>query len=858
METPPVITALALYGNTLLMRLSDHTVRAVNADTGYVERVYSLTMDNMEDDVKVGTFGTYIRTDCKQPLFYDVATDGKGLYYIANNQILRLDLATGECAETALSAAEIPSSIDIDKDGAFYIADFGKRHQVIKCDENGNELFAYGIKGGRPRAGKYVADGFLNVCSIALDAHGDLWVAEDIRRPRRISVWTPEGKLKKEYIGNAGYAGQDTLIHNNDPKKAFAEYCEMAQAEDGSWHVENVMYNPDPEAGLSFNPGVTPFDQGSMFFSEASGEKREYFVAQGWHRHSMLFIMMKQGDVWKPVAGVAPVSNILNRERIGQDGGLYICPKSDGEWSDCDPMDIVFWNDFDGNGLISRSECTIVPTPFPSEKKDGMYVCDRFRAAFYHCTSGSVGTDDLSFYITKIVPDGKNVICVVKPVGYRDNGMPIYLPSGIEEITDEYRLVDSSYPIPGKDLMIAFIELEKKIYVAGMTRSTGKILWKYLSPYHEVHGSHHAPMCKPGLMIGCLKVAGLAKNCGDSDVIMIRGNLGEDYYLTTDGEYIDTLTRDERLPGLAVPDTVEELKKISFRQFAGRGEHFSGRFTKHDDGVTRCHGGMPACEGGNIIRVEGLENVRHFAPVTVNITDAQIVQADAANQERDLSEHLPKTPVKAAKDMGDAEQFAIEKDGQVVKGSAQIAYDEELLKLRYEVNGIRWVNGGNNWHTLFKTGDCVDFQLSPTGNTKSEAAAGDFRLLIAPFEGKETAVLMRMVDTEKSSSDDAYKYTSPVQTAQFDTVRRVENAEICATKDGDKVVVEATVPWAALDMSAPVSGAKLTGDFGIIVADPSGKTNIARIYRNNSSTNLVNDMPGEARIMPNGFDVIQF
>ena len=85
------------------------------------------------------------------------------------------------------------------------------------------------------------------------------------------------------------------------------------------------------------------------------------------------------------------------------------------------------------------------------------------------------------------------------------------------------------------DVTVGFLKIDHRDYVAGWRTSTGEILWRHASPFHSVHGSHDAPMPHPGLLIGCLKVVGEARGCGDSDVVMVRGNLGEDYFLTADG-----------------------------------------------------------------------------------------------------------------------------------------------------------------------------------------------------------------------------------------------------------------------------------------------------------------------------------
>ena len=859
----PTVTALAATDDLLLARCDDHRLRAIDPERGVLLREYFLDPDNGGETQKFRVGGP---DTVENPVYSPMTTDGTDVYYVAGNRVYKMNLETGKTVPVPLTGIERISSIAIDTEGNLYVSDAGHASQIVKFTPAGEIMLRVGRFGGRPRQGKYERDGMFCPESAAIDISGNIWVTEGGNRPRRISVWTGKGEFLKEFIGNAGYSGQGTFIHTQDPDRAFAEFTEMVlDRETGKWEAENIMYHPDPAGGLAVKPGDTPFDSGSMFFSGASGKEREYYAVLGWPFRTSFFLMMKDRERWIPAAAMATVANLL--QLYGGSNGKEVVKMPYGEWADTDPADMVFWNDYNNDGYVTRDECVIVPSLGNSLAADGLPVSGSVihgNIPLEICSSASISTDDLSFYVTRKEPGKKPAVCRIRPIGYRDGGIPIYLPEGIRPVTDEYRLTTSAAMIPGEDLTIAFIEQDGMHYVAGLRGDHGEIQWKYLSPYHEVHGSHHAPMPRPGLLIGCLKVAGCAKNCGDSDVVMIRGNLGEDYFMTTDGMFIDILTHDERLPGIAFPDRAEELKKISFSRFPGRGEHFSGLFTRHWDGVIRCSGGLPACEAGNVIRIEGLESVRHYEPVTVTITDEDIVRADAFNRERALMnkkecDPLILSPVRNGKPRPEeAEEYEIAKKGQSVRGRFQGMYDETMLYLSYRVSGIRWVNGGNNWRTLFKTGDCVDFQCSPAANRDVSPAAGDFRLLIAPFQGQNTAVLMRQVDRPNEKTGERYRYSSPVADVVFDTVHRIEGAVIEVTGDENEIRILASIPWTELGMKAPAEGTELTGDIGIIAADSSGQKNIARIYRSNPSTNLVNDQPGEARLYPDGFGRMKF
>ena len=841
-ELPAVLSMVCSDGK-LIIRASDNTIRVVDTNTAEQMSVFHIRPDALVQ-----------ADDPDEPAGAQIASDGRFVWYYSGVICYRLDTMTGDDIPAGFRRYGKVVSFARDGLGFFYIAD-ETCAQVIKCDENGNELVRFGKTGGRERQGKYMPEGFGSITAVAVDSAGRLWVTEKGRHPRRVSVWNPDGSFLTEFVGNAGYAGQGTFIHTQDPDKAYAELNEMVyNLAAGKWRVENIMYNPDTSSGISATPGYSHFDSGNTFFSEASGEKHEYFAVLGMRRTSSFFIMIKENGRWKPVAAICTVADL--QHLLGGQFDAQVVRGTYGEWAENDPADVIFWNDFDNDGFVKKDECAVIPSRVRSFGGGEPWTRLSDVMPFWSCC-GPVATEDLSFLGTTRCEDGTLTACVVKPVAFRGGGIPVYLPEGIRPVTTDFTLSGAALQLPDRNLAIAFIGQGKKTFVAGFRRDSGEILWKYLSPYHEVHGSHNAPMPKPGMLIGCLKIAGIARGCGDADVFMIRGNLGEDYFLTTDGVFVGTLTRDCRVPGLGFPDDPESMKKLSFSGLSGRGEHFSGVFTKHSDGIVRCSGGLPATEAGNIIRIEGLESIHKTEPTTVLVTYEMLTETVRANARDDTRKSAAPITVLPAESAGnDSAVCVIRKDGQDTHGTLRLTYDSERLYLKWSVSGIRWVNGGKDHRLLFKTGDCLDFRCSPDGGHGQSAGNGDFRLLAAPFRGKNVVILMK----EKDSGADAqygFRYTSPVAEVRFDRVQLLHPVESHVEVSPERVVVEFSVPWELLGVTPPSTGSIMTGDAGIIGADASGNVNAFRTYHSDTRTNLVNDQPGEAMIHPDGFcDII--
>ena len=300
---------------------------------------------------------------------------------------------------------------------------------------------------------------------------------------------------------------------------------------------------------------------------------------------------------------------------------------------------------------------------------------------------------------------------------------------------------------------------------------------------------------------------------------------------------------------------------MSFAALSGRGEHFSGVISRQSDGVVRCTGAIPADQACNIIRIEGLNSIRRFSAAKINVSQATLVKADQDNTQRALAAAKPKEPFviapvqKDAKGQVDWKQtkaLRIENEGQPVTAEFRAAYDADALYVSYTVHDpTPWKNSGNEFRLLFKTGDCVDIQLSPSGNKTDKAVAGDLRVIMANFQGQPVAVLMKPI-APGAPAGEKHNFTSPVMTVTFDQVKLLTDVTPTVAVRGNSYTVTAALPWAIFGVQ-PQPELKLRGDVGFILSDPAGTHNTARVYWSNKHTNLVNDQPGEAVINPQGF-----
>ena len=105
---------------------------------------------------------------------------------------------------------EDPQHVALDAEGNLYVSDRGDSHQVKVFDPAGKPLRVIGTA-GPPKAGPYNPLHMNNPNGLTVDGNGHLWVAETDFQPKRVSVWTLDGRLVRAFYGPAEYGGGGTL-----------------------------------------------------------------------------------------------------------------------------------------------------------------------------------------------------------------------------------------------------------------------------------------------------------------------------------------------------------------------------------------------------------------------------------------------------------------------------------------------------------------------------------------------------------------------------------------------------------------------------------------------------------------------
>jgi hypothetical protein len=772
--------------------------------------------------------------------------DGK-LYGLMAGRLERVDLDSGGITPVPTPGLVKPSALDVDLDGNIVVADTGPDSQVKAYSPAGVLVYTAGRKGGRPIRGDFDAQAMLRMSSVAVDAKGLIWVVESWNYPRRVSVWNRDGSLARDYVGNTGYAGTGVFLHDQDPTLAYVGPIELKLDRAArTWKVNKVLWEPDPAKGEGFaiDTGIHTLPQ--RFTAMVNGQAHEYLYTHEIRDGTGHTIYMEKNGAWRPVASVSLVNHISGL--VDRSGIVKEMPT--GEFADLDPADIVFWHDANGDGIVQRSECSILPARSKST------LNGRRGNPAITLTNGWGGRigQDFVFYT-----DG---ITQFRPARFTADGIPVYTPGTVSKLAleDQGDLV----PVPEEKLLL---NLSFKGYAGptsgmqGIDPATGAVLWSYPNLYPGVHGSHDATMPKPGLMIGPLKICGVAKvNEKVGRVVLLRGNLGQNFIFTTDGLFVGSMFQDTRLPTESLPDTEALLLGRPMDMYTEGGEPFNGWFGKQGDGVIRETSGI-AGQAGMSIRVDGLDTIQRFDGPTLNMTPEILARALKENAAREVSKAAAKTYsihrlTKAPDLNGDGSEFrdlpAMEIQKLPNKGLAKLGYDDRNLYVDFEVQDPSPMrNEGKDYTRLFKTGDAVDLQLCTETGVAAKRAnllPCDMRIVFSQYNGKAVAVLMKPLDAG-AAVEKRVSFHSPVGEKLFQRLEILADARVVIQIKGGAYRVQAAIPLATLGLQ-PKAGMVIRGDAGIIFSDAQGLINVARAYWSNSATNLVNDLPEESWLVP--------
>ncbi|MDR2675517.1 MAG: hypothetical protein LBC18_11840 [Opitutaceae bacterium] len=801
---------------------------------------------------------------------------GGQCYVVSSGKLAEVNLATGALRAIPTPGLDpgAPTNINehsdgepepdgaiplaIDRQGNIGLFDYGPDQQIKFFKSDGTPACAAGAKGGRPIRGAFDEQAMSHVSSLAVDGKNQSWVTECWEFPRRVSVWGGDGKLVRDYIGNAGYASTGTFLHDEDPSLGYYGPVEMElDLERRTWKVRQILWVPGEGEQFPVNPRLHAHPH--RFTSKAGGKLREFMFFPPF-RMSFPYVLYMKGDSgWRPVAAIGSLGGISGSinwrtaEVVRQPGGMFAGRNA---------YDAFFWNDINRDGRVQRDEVVIQPAPKPvGIGKKGSPINPHGVG-----WGTRMAPEDLSFVT--------NGIARYIPLRYTDEGAPVYGPESIRKYANTTTGSGDFVPVLAEKTIIALINRGNfaTTGISALDAETGAERWTYPNPYPGVHGSHRAPMPKPGLVIGPLKILGTARLPNDNGhVFGLRGNLGQDYFFTTDGLMIGTVFQDGRFPSMPLPPRESELVHAPMESYGGGGEPFSGWFGEHRDGKIRLTSPM-AGQAGMILEMNGFDRVKRFTAPALNVTPALLEKAAVDNTARatrtaeDAEKRQPIARVRQAPGIHGQTRggnwreipgFAIKSTASNFKARAQLAHDETNLYIAIDVDDPSpWKNEGADFTRLFKTGDAVDLQLGadPAASIKRTAPVkGDLRVVFAPFEKKTVAVLMRPVNPSAAGGLGKL-YSSPVGDKRFDEVRILPSARIGVAVKERGYRLEAAIPLAELDLK-PSGGVEIRGDIGFISSDTAGRINTARTYWSNQATNLVSDEPAEAWLTPANWGV---
>lgn len=835
--------------------------------------VFSLTRQNrlVMVDVRTGT----VRAELPLPAPRGLAFDAEGnLLVLSNGSLVRYSaegirgLATIQFTalkpETVISSGlGEPHGLALDQAGNYYISDWGESHQVKVFSPDGKPLRTIGHPGA-PRTGRYDREHMNHPKGLTIDERNQLWVAEEDYQPKRVSVWSLEGKLLRDFYGPSQYGGGGTL----DPKdKTRFYYTGMEFKLDwkqGTDRLINVFFRPDaPEmkegqkdgpnggqaragAGNDAMPETPLYAHGNQYLTNAYN----YSPTNG---APIAMLWQLREGVAHPVAAMGRANDwpVLKTEPFRS-----LWPQGVDLTGDYWRNQAFFlWCDRNGDGKVQPDEVTLRKAQ----------------------AGGVTVMPNLTFVESRV----EERTMAYAPVGFTPQGVPLYdLDRGRAVATGAQGPVssggDQALLTPDGWTILTNAPKPFSPYGIGGVKN-GIPLWTYPSVWPGLHASHEsAAPDRPGELVGTTRLLGgtVTPLKGDAGPLWaINGNMGNAYLFTSDGLFVAQLFQDVRQGqtwSMPVGTRGMNLNALTLHD-----ENFWPSLTQTlPDGNIYCVDGART----SLVRLEGLESIRRLPSVTIRIgtTDlrkaADYVLATEAQRQKASGPHRLQVAIRSepmtlpARWDGDldawkgADWVTVDKRGVAaffnsdsrpydVRAALMVAGDRLYAAYRTGDKDLLR-NSGETPNALFKTGGALDLMLgtNPNADPKRQGAtAGDVRLLVTRVNGKLRALLYRAILMPGAGTKEPVPFRSPSRGITFDRVDDVSDSDqvqLATDEKGDYIV---SIPLSSLGWH-PQSGQHLRGDIGLLRGN--GFQTLQRIYWSNKATGITADVPSEAELTP--------
>ena len=484
-----------------------------------------------------------------------------------------------ECRVLISEGLEDPQGITVDTAGNILISDHGNSHQIKLYSSTGKQIRSIGHPGA-PSAGKYDPEHMNHPVGITVDSRDRIWVAENDFQPKRLSVWSEDGKLLIAYYGPAEYGGGGTLDPINKNRFYFHGMEFALNWADGSSKIKSVFYRPGatdmvyPDGfGVGAPPETPMYSHGRQYLTNC-------YNSNPTNGASIAMIWQLKGTIAQPVAAMGRAS----------DWSLLRNPQFKSRWPEgLDPggdtwrnQAAFIWSDLNGDGKPQPSEVTMWKAAVGgiTVMPDLSFVASRIDNAAMHYAATSLLPTGVPVYS---ITSGKVLV----------KGANTPLSSGGDQALESGPwTMFTNAPAPFSAASI------------GGARE-GVPMWSYPSLWPGLHASHESPAPEyPGELIGTTRLLGgvVTPPKGEAGPLFcVNGNMGCMYMLTRDGLFVSTLFQDVRQGNTWTMPAAKrgmELNELSLHD-----ENFWPTITQTSDGNIYVNSGHPS-----LVRVDGLES----------------------------------------------------------------------------------------------------------------------------------------------------------------------------------------------------------------------------------------------------------
>jgi hypothetical protein len=774
-KTPNGCT-IALFGGKLYLLVPGQRLFIMDPVTGAIER-----------DVPAGDLRAL---DERGGKFYGLFTDGT----VAT-------LTADAAKEATLFTAPItnPVRFAISQDGAkVAISDTGT-NQVKLFTIAGKALGAIGrpnLEKDRP-AGKFIETDLIRPLGLDFDVKGQLWITEASMSCRRVTCWSPEGKLVRQLWGAADYGALSCYPIVSDSTRFIA-------------HGIEFLLDPNP------NPWERPTAEKALYYHP------DLYGHDGLACRGFVY-RVKGNDYAVTTPGGLKQSGLIIAKR-GNDGAFRTCVRVhyatrkqvDKKWVD---VPGTAWTDLNDNSLEETDEVV-----------SGVKGSNAYWSAGWTRPDLTIITDDAWIY-----PLG----------GFSRTGVPLY------DFRNPARAKNPLSAVPIKSGNGTLVMDAAGNLSNGIVYHTAD---GRMGAYPNRYGRHDAPAAQRGVLIAPFRTNGVVEGVpGVGSLTALGGDRGEWFLLSMDGLYLSSILQDSK-----ADVTLDET-------MTGQ-ESFGGFIWKDEKGRTLVQIGSYSYR---IMELTGLESCRKTI-VPLEITQAQIdegqkiVEAHRRAVTKEPAEmriarvgKLPTAPVdpELAADqplIAGTDTVRVQAEGDPSRWwRAALAHDGKTLAVMYQVADPNpWKNGEGRFTHAFVGGDCVDLKLDLPGR-------GPIRLLTAPISGQPTVVYSQLMAEQPETPVTYMVGNNPANAVPFAIVRRSAGAVAKVSTGFAGYSVLVTIPLAELGID-PTKAATFPGIAGVIFSNPAGNNRLARLYWFDKATDLVSDVPSEARLDAKRWGPVRF